>query len=325
MPEERRRVLPDPISLLSVDVEPVPAWLANFKAGDLLPFEEFLKSRVVYYPACANVWKDVQIFGHVHAAHCFVRADFGLSLDEVKRQVVGGERDNVFKDYHVVSSHAAEKRDYNQHKIGNLGQQATVRAVEDFRAVDHILGIICNMGEWPLTPHIHVDYPDLWHNRHYREPERGAFVYWAVLEREEEASSRKIPARIAIMHLGLDAFVGFDALFCQKGNEFGYAKHGRRFPYAVILDGTCYDGWALGGIAPGPAGGRECDFSEFLQRNNFRKRPKWLLIADNVPPWPQYSQKSGCDDTGRKLFLRRGQKMGSGSVMFEKERLSYEE
>lgn len=317
--------LPDPVTLLSQDVEPVPDWLANFKAGDRLPFEAVVKSRVVYYPACCHVWKDVQIFGNAEAAHCFVRADFSLPLDDVKRQIIGDGKDNVFREYRVVDYGAAEKRKFTDGRNGNWEQKATERAARDFLALGHMLGDIFDTSEVDFPARSHVDNPELWHNHDYREPEQGAFVFWAVLEKEAEGGSTHISSRIAILHLGIDAFVGFDVLFMQKGNTLPYAVHGRRFPYAIILDGACYDGWAFGGIAPGPAGGRDCDFLEFLCRNNFRKRPKWLLIKDDVPAWPQYVQKSESDVdsycAGRKLFLRRGQKIGNDVAMPEKERM----
>jgi len=62
----------------------IPSWLFSRPPLSAETLEQFLSSRVVYYPGSGADGHAVQLFGGTHAAHCFVHADFGRSAESVQ-------------------------------------------------------------------------------------------------------------------------------------------------------------------------------------------------------------------------------------------------
>jgi hypothetical protein len=290
----------DPVTVLLDDPDTMPRWLADYEPGSPLPLEEFLLSRVVYYPACGPVWHDLGVFGTAHAAHCFVRADHVLTPDHIMMQMTGEGREEPFDKYRLLTSRVVQSGTW---ATAAPARDPAAQATRDFHTLITMLEQLCVPCHKPVLSHPRLNYPQARQNHHHCEPNGGPFVLLAIFEREANADNRGGPARVAILHLGLDALVGFDALFCQMGATFPYVFQGRRFPYAVVLDGTCYDGWAFGGIY----GVRECELLGAISLSGLRKRPEWLLVKRGITAWPQYARMSGPDGEGdeERVLYRR--------------------
>jgi hypothetical protein len=87
--------------------------------------------------------------------------------------------------------------------------------------------------------------------------------------------------------VGGDGVATFDALFCQSdGNP----------PYAVVVQDHGFGGnWTT-------FGGDGSPLWSLARRGAL---PKWLLVADNTTPWPDYQVASNTDCGGMNASPRR--------------------
>lgn len=81
--------------------EDTPQWLLDFKDGDPFPRDEFLASRIMYYPGPSLDGHGVRVFSSSHSAHCFIHADYGLLQHEVEKELQPAGRG--FKGYHPIA------------------------------------------------------------------------------------------------------------------------------------------------------------------------------------------------------------------------------
>lgn len=253
-----------PIEVLSKVAEPVPAWLTNYQAGSPFPRKDFFSSRLLYYPGSATDGHPLCVFGKSHAVHCFVYADNGFSKVELERQLTDPT------DHH--------------HPLG-------------YRLVS-----LVDVAEDELTPHgwtPHATLPQS-ADAHFTaiRPPEGPFAVFAVLEREETRGDDHGPERLAILHVGGDAYATFDALFCQKESKP---------PYAVLLqDHSTGNNWNKEGF-----GGESLLWQ--LAKENGGQLPKWLFVAtDNTEPWPGYTAASDACYGGSHVVPRVLFKSDSG-------------
>ena len=132
-------------------------------------------------------------------------------------------------------------------------------------------------------------FPDEWerHFPSYPDTTDSPFAFWAVMERVQEKDDHLGPKRIALLYLGYEAVMTFDALFCQKGD---------RQPYATLVHN--HYGWdSFDGRNP------VWESISHLRRG----LPRWLLIADYTHPWEYYkcvSRASYGGNCARYLFMR---------------------
>jgi len=80
--------------------EEMPTWLAEFQPPSRLSLDDFLSSRVVFYPGCGTDGHAVKEFGSAHAAHCFVYADYLHSEEDILGQFSRPNR--CFRGYKIV-------------------------------------------------------------------------------------------------------------------------------------------------------------------------------------------------------------------------------
>lgn len=166
--------------------EPMPKWLADFSEGDVFPIQEFLKSRVVFYPGAGNDGHPITVFGSTHGVHCFAFADYGERAEDVQR---------TFRDecshYHPISMQV------------------------------HDLKLVIGPG---FTNHLSGPEEGIGLHAGFRNsmPPGGPYVTTAVLGRDDRCVEDGAPARLAILFVGHEAISTYDALFCQKGSRPPY-------------------------------------------------------------------------------------------------------
>lgn len=168
------------IDFLKTLKEDVPQWLLDFREGDPFPREEFLNSRIMYYPGPSLDGHGVRVFASSHSAHCFVHADYGLFQQDVERELQPIGRG--FKGYHPVARIALTESDLTPYS-----------------------------WKTHIEPHeIHGD--PLLFNRVAYSP----FGIFHVEERDFDLDDSHGPERFAFLHIGADGFATYDALFCQN-------------------------------------------------------------------------------------------------------------
>lgn len=138
------------------------------------------------------------------------------------------------------------------------------------------------------------------HHRHpFPKVEPGLrSVYWTILERESEFDDGHGPRRLAFLHIQAEAI-----WFCW--NIWGRFD---QMPFGVVLQdhGTGMNWAVFGGESP------------LFQVGRGSKLPKYLLVAANTEPWPNYEaiskgSKTGFGECGHpvSLFRRNGPQQNS--------------
>lgn len=154
----------------------LPVWLRDWSRRRQVNVENFLASRVVFYPGSGTDGQPVEFFGSRHAAHCYVFADYGIARDHVLQEL--GEAGHPFAGYQSVG-----RIDLAEHDLTPDG--------------------------W--VPHIQPqDAP----RRPYCPGDPYGFI--EILERRLGFDDAHGPKRLAILFLCADGVAAYDALFCQS-------------------------------------------------------------------------------------------------------------
>lgn len=162
--------------------EIMPEWLLKFESGSSFPREEFLGSRIVFYPGSGTDGHAVKVFGSTHSAHCFVYADYAVGRHDLER-VLDDQAKN-FKGYQT----------FCRLKLN----------VED----------LVPEG-W--TPHIKTqELPRMAHQ--ISREKSNSYGFLEILERTEDFDQNHGPERLAVIFLGADGIAAYDALFCQTNS-----------------------------------------------------------------------------------------------------------
>lgn len=216
---------------LSEDIEPLPAWLDAYVAGGTFPYDEFFACRVVYYPGSGTDGHPVEVFGASHAAHCFVYADYLLEQARIIEELTS----HPFHGYSVIST-------------VSLGEDAIDLA--------------------PSTPHL--SKTELADSTRFADPIRSYFLF-VVLERIGSLTDSHGPKRLALLFVASDAIVGYDALFCQRGQAA---------PFAVLIHdhgfGCNYDRFGRGGLLE-------------VIADRAGVRPRYLLVDEHSKAWSGFT------------------------------------
>ncbi len=167
------------VEFLQTLSEDTPRWLLEFREGDRFPREEFLRSRVMYYPGPSLDGHGVRVFASSHSVHCFVHADYGLRRRDVERELKPLGRG--FKGYHPIARIVLTEQD--------LTPAGWTTHVE---------------------PHEIKNDPLLFNRVAY-----SPFAIFHVEERDFHLDDSHGPERFAFLHIGADGFAVYDALFCQ--------------------------------------------------------------------------------------------------------------
>lgn len=189
--------------------EDPPAWLGRFRSGDPFPREQFVASRVVYYPGAGTDGHPVKVFGSTHSAHCFVYADYGVTQTALEEKL--GDPRFRFRGYHSLSRVQLRETD---------------------------------LVPWGWTAH--VDRAEVPLDRHGFAVAAAPFGFLEVLERERELGDAHGATRLAILFLGADGVATHDALFCQRDGasapyalvlqDHGYGGNYDRFGAGGLLE-----------------------------------------------------------------------------------------
>ena len=156
-------------------VESLPIWLRAWEPGSSIQLEDFLASRVVFYPGSGTDGQPVEFFGSKHAAHCFAYVDYGVAKNHVLGEL--GETGHPFKGYQ------------------RLGRT-------DLRE--------CDLTPAGWVPHVQADDAA----RGPFEPV-APYAFIEVLERRADFDDTHGPLRLAILFICADGIAAYDALFCQ--------------------------------------------------------------------------------------------------------------
>lgn len=166
---------------LARNPEPMPEWLARFRVDDPFPIEDFLASRVVFYPGSGLDGHPVKLFGSSCSAHSFVYADYRLPQEVMETEIV--HPTDRFLGYQTLA-------------MIPLGYRT--------RATTH--------------PPMHFDEEiddQLTQGERHTDPYRLA----AILERDKEFADNHGPSRLAIFFVGANAITAYTTLFCGSINS----------------------------------------------------------------------------------------------------------
>lgn len=223
------------------EAESMPMWLKEFDPEfPHVNARDFFQSRVVYYPGCGTDGHAVRVFGGSHAAHCFVYADYMISEEQILFNLRPQEKAHPFMGYTVLSLLRPSKRD--------LIEPATQLTAEAELFITN--GMVPKAVGWQQQDHCLL----------------------VILERTSEYSDDHGPKRLAIMFLGADGHVTYDALFCQykQTPPFGMllADHGFGGNYSRFGTGYMY---------------------RYAKRAD--SYPTYILVTlDDTNVWPSYEQ-----------------------------------
>lgn len=98
-----------PFEFLAPYREDTPQWLATFGPEDQFSRKDFLSSRIVLYPGAGTDGQPVAAFNSAHAAHCFVYADYGVSSENLRREL--DDPIQGFRGYHSLARIDLRERD----------------------------------------------------------------------------------------------------------------------------------------------------------------------------------------------------------------------
>ena len=188
----------------------IPQWLKEWQPGLPISIEDFLSSKVVFYPGSGTDGQHVKFFGSRHAAHCFVYIDYGI-----KKQFIIQELDKVG---HPFAGYAHAGR--------------------------------IDLSEQDLTPNgwtHHFDPPK--ESQLIFVPEQ-PYAFIEVLERKLDFDETHGPRRLAVLFICSEGVATYDALFCQPNarapyavvvQDHGYGGNWTKFGQGGQLEQVAYD------------------------------------------------------------------------------------
>ena len=104
------------ISILTLQPEEMPKWLMDYKPGDKVSFNDFMASRIGYYPGSGYDGCLVKTCNQAHCVHSFIQVDYGIAEREMKLEA---EEFNAFNGYHVIG-----RVDWHEQDLAPHGQYA---------------------------------------------------------------------------------------------------------------------------------------------------------------------------------------------------------
>jgi hypothetical protein len=236
------KAISSPREYMACFAEEIPAWLREYVPNGKVELDEFLASRLVYYPGSGHDGHPLIVFGASHSAHSFIYVDYGVHRDAVINSLRGRGR--------------------------NTGYASGVRGYE-------LIGVH-DLAAQDLLPRGYVPCESL---RSLSLRERaGAHLFVStdpyatlcVLSRMRGLCAQHGPERLAILFLGADGFISYDAIFCQPG---------RPAPFAALIQdhgfGGNWDRFGRGGLLERIA----------IQSDAF---PAWVLCEAGDTIWTGY-------------------------------------
>jgi hypothetical protein len=171
-----------------IEKERLPHWLAAHTPGCRPSLDDFLHSRVVFYPGSGVDGSPVRFFGSRHLAHCYVYADYALGRVRLQRAL----EDPGFRGYRSLDRAEVSARDVGAEDVRYHITREEFRSLGDL-AVGRV------------------------------SPRDAPFGFIEVLERVEGFGDAHGPARLAILFLFADGHATYDGLFCQQRETPPYA------------------------------------------------------------------------------------------------------
>ena len=231
--------------------ERVPECLATWAPGEAPSLDELLACRAVYYPGALSDGHPFRLFGASHAAHVFVYVDYGLSRQQ-------------FAD-HLAPTSRTRLKGYQMTELFDLSEAELAPA--GWRQRLHL-----DPADSAKVAHASRDWIPSWMESMNVVP----YATLAILDREPDFGDSHGPARLALLQIGGDGFLAFDALFCRPG---------RREPFAIVLQdhgfGGNYGKFGRGGL-----------LERIAQRAG--RFPEWMLLGASTQPWSGYERVPEC-------------------------------
>lgn len=169
------------VSILAQKPEEMPQWLRNFKRGDKVPFNDFMASRIGYYPGSGYDGCLVKTCNQAHCVHSFIQVDYGIVERELKLEA---EKFNAFNGYHVIG-----RVDWNEQDLAPHGQYAP-----NFRMTEREMEKAMSFVLKDADP----------------------YCFMEVYERNDDKGDDWGAKRFAVTFLFADGIMTYYQLFCQR-------------------------------------------------------------------------------------------------------------
>ena len=88
--------LPDLLAVLQPYREPEPRWLGPATEFNRATLDQFLDSRVAFYPGAGEDGQLFSLFGKSRSVHCFVHADFNQPAEDILAILQGEGKDRIY-------------------------------------------------------------------------------------------------------------------------------------------------------------------------------------------------------------------------------------
>jgi hypothetical protein len=187
---------------LSFHKESLPEWLASIQPAEEFPMENFLDSRVVFYPGSGTDGFPVKEFGSSYAAHCFVYADY--LMDQAK----------------ILSDLDNDKRGFSGYRLSARIKIHPSKIIPEDYQTSIRLNELRESNRRGILDRVPLEKP--------------LYAFAEILERMDEHDETGGPKRLCILFIGLDAFAVYEALFYRAGRV--------RPPYGILIQDHGFGG-----------------------------------------------------------------------------------
>lgn len=158
--------------------EDVPEWLANYKPGDKVAFNDFMSGRMGYYPGSYFDGTLMKIANKAHCTHAFLYVDYLLSRKDLERHL---KEPNCVQGYHSIGRMEWTEKD------------------------------LMPNGQYPLN----VSYrPSINPNTFHLD--ETPYCFMEIMERNNIHGDEKGAKRFAITFLLADGIATYYQLFCRE-------------------------------------------------------------------------------------------------------------
>lgn len=112
--------------------EKLPSWLAEHKVGDEVNIQDFLHSRILYYPGAGSDGNPVRTLASSHCTHCFIYVDYAISKEERLELIKNpGFRGYSMIDCIDIKEFLAEPWEWTQWRNSYLREYPSTPHLED--------------------------------------------------------------------------------------------------------------------------------------------------------------------------------------------------
>ena len=233
--------------------EVCPEWLLHHQKGDKVNLQELFRGRVLFYPGSGTDGQPIKFFNQHHIVHLYLYVDYLLERERLE-QILS---ESPFKGYHLVDR--------------------VELAADDF-------------APWGVEQHIDFMTKIKCMNSSYWRNKVSPYSFMDIYERDTKYDNTYGAIRFAVIFLYADAFVAYDAIFCNS--------HLRQPPFIMVLQdhgfGGNYDKFGRGGLL-----NKIADITQIY--------PPYMMVTtdDSTKHWSNYQQISHMPEYGGMYHSER--------------------